>query len=242
MNEKFLHKNLKLDMLTKKSKIKKNPVTWDETKCCLCNFNIGLGTSKGPKSEEMTYLDYVIKKEHCFIRNIFDPDHLSQSKNLKSFETYFESFKLLLRILALLDNVYTNDSDIEDISHECLVQFLSENDIEIFEELFLEVSNTKIENVSTLKNTKLNQIKLISYVYGKIMKFPDHEFKSDVLVTKNFFDRVLNLPFGDVLVHHLDINGEIIGFEHDFCNRKLKENQSLIPAIAHNLFKFDFFF
>ena len=38
------------------------------------------------------------------------------------------------------------------------------------------------------------------------------------------------------------MSGKIIGYAHDFCNKKIRENQNPIPVFAHNLFSFDFFF
>ena len=36
--------------------------------------------------------------------------------------------------------------------------------------------------------------------------------------------------------------GEIKGYVHSFCNEKVRENYFKIPVVAHNLFRFDFFF
>ena len=38
------------------------------------------------------------------------------------------------------------------------------------------------------------------------------------------------------------MSGRIVGYVHNFCNKKLREAQNLIPVFAHNLFSFDFFF
>lgn len=43
-------------------------------------------------------------------------------------------------------------------------------------------------------------------------------------------------------IHHCHINGEIVGNSHTFCNQKVRENYYKIPVVAHNLFRFDFFF
>ena len=37
------------------------------------------------------------------------------------------------------------------------------------------------------------------------------------------------------------MTGKIIGFAHNFCNLKCKENYHTIPVLAHNQFRFDFF-
>ena len=45
-----------------------------------------------------------------------------------------------------------------------------------------------------------------------------------------------------VHLHHCQITGEIIGYTHDFCNARVKENNIEIPLIAHNLFGFDLYY
>ena len=53
----------------------------------------------------------------------------------------------------------------------------------------------------------------------------------------------MNLLFSEIWVHHSHISGNIHGYAHDFCNRKVKElHNQPISVIAHNLFRFDFFF
>ena len=44
------------------------------------------------------------------------------------------------------------------------------------------------------------------------------------------------------VIHHSHVTGKIIGYAHDFCNEKIRENYFIIPAIAHNQFRFNFFF
>ena len=48
--------------------------------------------------------------------------------------------------------------------------------------------------------------------------------------------------YGGYVIHYSHVSGQIIGYAHDFCNKKIGKNQTLIPAFAHNLFSFDFFF
>ena len=43
------------------------------------------------------------------------------------------------------------------------------------------------------------------------------------------------------VIHHFHVTGKIIGFAHDFCNQKCKENYYAIPVFTHNQFRFDFF-
>ena len=41
--------------------------------------------------------------------------------------------------------------------------------------------------------------------------------------------------------HHSHITGEIIGYAHNFCNAKVRENKYKITVVGHNLFRVDFF-
>ena len=42
-------------------------------------------------------------------------------------------------------------------------------------------------------------------------------------------------------MNHSHITGKIIGYTHDFCNARVKENNIEIPIIAHNQFSFDLY-
>ena len=55
-----------------------NPVN-DETKCCICDFPLDV-TPKGNNFEgtEMSYLDFLIKREYSLIRNIYDEKDLKK--------------------------------------------------------------------------------------------------------------------------------------------------------------------
>ena len=74
------------------------------------------------------------------------------------------------------------------------------------------------------------------------MDFPNNKFEIKTVVTKKIFKSVRNLLYGSYVIHHSHVTGEIIGYAHDFCNKKLRKNQNLITVFAHNLFSFDLFF
>lgn len=63
---------------------------------------------------------------------------------MKTFEKYHQGFRSVLQIVLLLNSRYSIQSNIEDISDECIVQFVEENCFENFEELFSEIDETKI--------------------------------------------------------------------------------------------------
>ena len=42
-------------------------------------------------------------------------------------------------------------------------------------------------------------------------------------------------------IPHSHVTGKEIGYAHNFCNQKVKENYYTIPVITHTQFRFDFF-
>ena len=43
-------------------------------------------------------------------------------------------------------------------------------------------------------------------------------------------------------LHHSHVTGENLGYVHDFCNWRVRENKPEFVIFAHNLFSFDMFF
>ena len=56
--------------------------------------------------------------------------------------------------------------------------------------------------------------------------------------SNNFLSNLAGIAANKPVVHHSHVSGKIIGFMHDFCN----QNYYTILVIAHNQFRFDFFF
>ena len=100
-----------------------------------------------PNEKISTYVDFVIAKEHAFIRNMFDHDELKQSKFIKIYEKYYESFRKMLQFVVLLNTRYSNESDIEYILGDCIAEFVNEMNFESFSDLFLEIENTKVKKI-----------------------------------------------------------------------------------------------
>ena len=43
------------------------------------------------------------------------------------------------------------------------------------------------------------------------------------------------------VIHHSHVTGKILGYVHEFCNERVRENCYTIPVFVHNQFRFDFF-
>ena len=107
-----------------------------------------------------------------------------------------------------------------------------------------EILETDIKNaLKTTGNSvpKIN-LKIYAYLYDELFCFPfNGEF--DCLTSNKFFIHFHNQIKQKLHLHHSHITGEIYGYAHDFCNKKVIELENPeIPCIAHNLFGFDFWF
>ena len=102
----------------------------------------------------------------------------------------------MLRIAVLLNDNYSKDTEVGDISDDCIAEFIDEYEFESFEDLYLDIENTQVRNAK-LENRKAFRLnKIITFVYSTIMDFPDNKFQIKTVVTKGFFSNVRDLIYG----------------------------------------------
>ena len=142
--EKYFCCYKELDFFSKQKLKSRNPIDWNETKCVICNFRLPTGASNFPSKKITLYLDFAMATERAFIRNIFNPDNLNLSKSIQTHEKYYEAFRRMLQIVVLLNTNYSNESDIEDISDDCIIEFVNEMNFDSFTNLYLEIENTQV--------------------------------------------------------------------------------------------------
>ena len=77
-NYKFKAERIRLSNEISTNYRRLNPVN-DETKCCICDFPLDV-TPKGINFEgtEMSYSDFLIKREYSFLKNIYDEKDLKK--------------------------------------------------------------------------------------------------------------------------------------------------------------------
>ena len=140
LGEKCFRRYRELDFFTNQKFKTENPIDWSKTKYVICDFRLPMGTSNFPSEKITTYLDFVISTEHVFIRNIFDCEEFKSSRSIQTLEKYHEICCKLLKNAAN----YSKESDIEDISDDCIVEFVEEINFDSFTDLYLEIENTEI--------------------------------------------------------------------------------------------------
>ena len=234
------HKKRELSLSEKKNYEMKNPIDWENGICQICTFPLDVKPSEKIDNKKVTYSDFIIQKEHKFLRNVLSKEKLAKSKAIQDLQSFHNQFKKYLRICIYADDSLKTLNEFDECPHDELIDYIKENlDIENFEELKDAISMVKVKSTSKISKFK---IQIYAFFYKYIMNFPNTEFESDAFTTKNFFQFVHKLINVKIHLHHSHITGEIKGYVHDFCNWIVKENKDVLPCIAHNFFKFDFYF
>ena len=71
----------------------------------------------------------------------------------------------------MLNTKYSKENYIEDISDDCISQFVLENGFNIFEDLYLEIANIEIKNSRQVNRQNMATYKLIIFVYSRVRNF-----------------------------------------------------------------------
>ena len=92
-NSKFKNENMELSNNVKRKYEIEHPINWQPDRCCICTFPIEINpTMSNATKHSMSYADFVIFREHKFLRNIFSEQELSTSTVLKDVHTCHKSF------------------------------------------------------------------------------------------------------------------------------------------------------
>ena len=235
------NKKIELSIQEKKDYEVKNPIDWENGICEICTFPLDVKPSEKVNSKKITYGDFIIQKEHKFLRNVLSKEDLKKSESIKSLESFHEKFRKYIRICIFAEDSLRTINEFSECFHEELIDYINENfeEIENFEELKELISEVKVKSKS--KISKFN-MQIYAFFYKEIMKFPNTFFESQAFTTNDLFDFVHKLINVKIHLHHSHITGEIKGYSHDFCNWIVRENRDVVSCIAHNFFKFDFYF
>ena len=197
-------------------------------------------TSFDVNKNAMSYADFIIFKEHKFLRNMFSNEELLKTDVLKDLKPFHKKFVRFLRIAVFLQNSFKINKEFHTCFDDNLINFFRNNcplcsDFGEIKEL---ISDVKIKNKS---NTKISKFMLQTYafVYQRLIDFPQEKFDYK---TVNFFDSVHRIINVKIHLHHSHVTGKIIGSANDFCNMKVRENQNQFTCVVHNFFGFNMFF
>ena len=200
-------------------------------------------SSPARPDSKMYYGDFIVRYEYKYLRNIYSQEQLDWSPQLKSLESYYEAFETFIHhaieIYRLLSNFNMRLRDITMEVRNFLETNFDDCDLEYIKN---EIMQTDIKNALKACGNSIPKfrLKIYAYLYDELFCFPPQS-NYDIITTKKFFNHVHNQITQKIDLHHSHVTGEIKGYVHDFCNRKVIElEKAEIPCIALNLFGFDF--
>ena len=220
------------------------PIDWENGCCCLCKFPVITNpTTFDVSLENMSYSDFIILKEHKFLRNIFSEEDLLKTKALRNIEQYHLAFRKFLTISIYLEDSLNTLTEFHECCNDKLINFCVEKckDCDDFNEMKEAIKDITIKNKQGSKISKF-VLQIYAFVYQRIMDFPRGCFDYETLTTNDLFDSVHKIINVKTHLHHSHITGNIIGYARDFCSAKVRENKDMLTCIAHNFFHFDMFF
>ena len=237
----------RLDQYIIKKYEQENPFCWSqEQDCVICKMPLRpIFSSPDRPDSKMYYGNYIIRYEYKFLRNIYSQEQLNWSPQMKSLDSYYEAFESYIyhaiEIYRLLSNFNTRLRDISTIVRDFLETNFDDCDLEYIKN---EIMQTDIKSVLKLCGNSIPKfrLKMYVYLYDELFCFPP-DTNYDTVTSKKIFNHGHNQITQKIHFHHSHITGEIIGYAHEFCNRKVVElEKQEIPCIAHNLFGFDIWF
>ena len=114
----------------------------------------------------------------------------------------------------------------------------------ILSNLEIEEIVEKIKKIKTSRDDdkKATKEKTIGFLYSQSINFlPTDKVKGDFPISDKFLLNMIAILKNQLVLHHSHVTGKVIGYAHDFCNQKCRDNYYTIPVMAHSQFRFDFF-
>ena len=180
----------------------------------------------------MSYRDLLIRYEHKFLRNIYSKEQLSGSPQISTPENYYETHQNFIKICLALQSVLISHVTFDNVEDEYglrLKEFLQEKCSNTdLENVRSEIENMEIKNIIEGAPTKLSKfyLKLYAFVYDRLIDFPKADFMYDTVTINHFFGNAYHLIKVKVHLHHSHITGKILGYVHDICNLRVRENKT----------------
>ena len=144
----------------------------------------------------------MIKAEYLFLENIYTSDDLKEMKieRIELFEQKIKNFfEYLDDFCASIESEYKDDQDLEIVSELRKIKTSKEDDGKAIKE------------------------KPFQYLYEYSIKFvPTAKIKNPIL--SKFSNSMIAIYRNQMDIHHSHTTGKIIGYAHNFCNLRCKEN------------------
>ena len=96
--------------------------------------------------------DFIIKKEHMFLKNIFSKEQLLKSLPISTFESFKKHFIEFLEIVIFLEEGIKSFLRISDFPYQNLTGFIEKHfgDFSTFDEIKQEINNVEVKGCQNL--------------------------------------------------------------------------------------------
>ena len=224
-------KFFEIDYAKKQDFREKNPVN-SSTVCYLCEFPLVADSEKD-------WSDFVARCEYLFLKNIYSYDDLKQMK-IENEKNYEEILRSLIEFCPLFQNALQGGELCDEVRYFLLEDL--DNCYPTFQDLGEEINHVSIPKKKFASEKTLFSEKLIAFLYSSMVNFCKTNKVKGILLSQKFIENIIAIMESTHYIHHSHVTGEIKGYVHSFCKEKARENYFKIPVVAHNLFRFDFFF
>ena len=101
-----------------------HPIDCSQDRCCICTFPLEINPmSCDADKETMSYADFIIFKEHKFLKNIFSSEELAKTDSMKDVKTCHKNFVRFLRIIFFLQNAFNTCDEFDECFNDDLLDF-----------------------------------------------------------------------------------------------------------------------
>ena len=149
-------------------------------------------------------------------------------------------------LYCLLNNFTDFEDAVQDGEpREEVINFIREdlcNVYDTFNSLREDIDKISVPKKPFSRKQELFRDKTIAFLYSNLISFCITDKVKGIPILNNFISNMSAVLNDTKCIHHLHITGDIYSYAHTFCNEKVRENYFKISVIAHNLFRFDFFF
>ena len=207
---------------------KQHPIT-EETLCSVCDFLLNPQAKGG-------WLDYVIESEYLFFNNIYDKEQMKKME-IEKLDNYSD---IIYRFANHFEEEFEEFVE-NQTSSDNVRNFFDPEEFDTFRDL-----QEEIEKIDILKRRYAKYLifkdKLVAFLSARFIDFVKTDKVKGVPISQKFISKIIGVLKHQNCIHHSHVTGEVVGYSHAFCNEKVSENYNMIRVVAHNLFRFDFFF
>ena len=115
-----------LDEVKKQKFSRENPIDCSNEKCVICDLKLSVSLNDGYEKTEKTtaWYDFLVQKEHLFLRNIYSYEDLKKSENISALQNITMPLTIFFDIVVLLNRYYNKNSNVVDVEHDIMETFL----------------------------------------------------------------------------------------------------------------------